>query len=61
MNDVNQRILRNPPYEYRLKDRPGIWLMLIAPGCDLTQATRSVLWTFGSDRVIEVRPLKLRP
>jgi len=45
-------------YEYRLTDNPDSWLVLIAPGCDLEQATRTCHNKFGSDRVIEVRVYK---
>jgi hypothetical protein len=43
-------------YRYRVTDRPQDWLTLIAPGCDLEEARQSLLWQFGPDRLIEVRP-----
>lgn len=42
-------------YEYRLTDNPNIWLILIAPGCDLSQAEQALKNRFGSDRVLMVR------
>ena len=42
-------------FHYRLTDNPDAWLVLIAPGCDLEQATRTCHNKFGADRVIEVR------
>ena len=45
-------------FHYRLTDNPGAWLVMIAPGCDLGQATRTCHNKFGSDRVIEVRVYK---
>ena len=51
-----QRALR--VFEYRLKDNSGAWLVLIAPGCGLEQATRTCHNKFGSDRVLDVRVYK---
>jgi hypothetical protein len=51
-----QRALR--VFHYRLTDNPGAWLVLIAPGCDLGQATKICHNTFGSERVMEVRVYK---
>jgi len=45
-------------YHYRLKDVPGSWLVMIAPGCDLNEARRTVNTKFGKDRVIDVREYK---
>ena len=42
-------------FEYRLTDNPDAWLVMIAPGCELGQATMTCHNTFGPDRVIEVR------
>ena len=45
-------------YEYRLIESPDTWLILIAPGCDLSGATRTCRNRFGVDRVLEVRKYK---
>lgn len=42
-------------YEYRLTDNPNLWLILIAPGCDLSQAEQALKNRFGIDRVLTVR------
>lgn len=44
-------------YEYRLTDNgpDGPWLILLAPGCDLLEAERSLKSRFGADRVQDVR------
>ena len=44
-------------YEYRLSDYgdKGPWLILLAPGCDLAEAERSLRNRFGVDRVLAVR------
>ncbi len=42
-------------YRYRLTDNPAHWLAMIAPGCDLKEAIRSVEGMFGQERVLEVR------
>ena len=44
-------------YEYRLSDNgpDGPWLILLAPGCDLAEAERSLRNRFGADRVLAVR------
>ena len=42
-------------FHYRLTDNPDAWLVLIAPGCDLEQTTRTCRNKFGADRVMEVR------
>jgi hypothetical protein len=47
-------------YEYRLTDNPNAWLVMIAPRCDLDQATRTCRKRFGPDRVLEVREYKTR-
>jgi len=41
-------------YRYRLTDKPGTWLVLIAPGCDLDEARRVLENQFGAERLIEV-------
>ncbi len=41
-------------YEYRLTDKPGTWLTLIAD-CDLTEAARTCRMMFDAKRVLEVR------
>ena len=41
-------------FQYRLTDNPAAWLVLIAPGCDLDEATESLQARFGK-RLIEVR------
>lgn len=35
--------------------RPPRWITMLAPGADLTEATRSARARFGEDRVLEVR------
>lgn len=49
---VEQRL-----YEYRLTDNgpDGPWLILLAPGCDLPEAERSLKNRFGAYRVLAVR------
>lgn len=44
-------------YEYRLTDNgpDGPWLILLAPGCDLAEAERSLKNRFGAGRVLTVR------
>jgi hypothetical protein len=42
-------------YQYRLTDRPDAWLVMLAPGCDLDEARRSLVLRFGAERVLEVR------
>jgi hypothetical protein len=42
-------------YQYRLVERPDTWLTLLAPGCDLADARRSLALRFGPERLIEVR------
>jgi hypothetical protein len=42
-------------YQYRLTDKPDTWLTMLAPGCDLADARRSLVLRFGPERVIEVR------
>jgi len=42
-------------YRYRLDYNPGQWLIIIAPGCDLNEATRCCRNRFGAERVVEVR------
>ena len=44
-------------YEYRLTDNgsDGPWLILLAPGCNLLEAERSLKNRFGDDRVQDVR------
>lgn len=43
-----------PVYRYRLTDKPDTWLILIAPGDDLTEARKVLENQFGKERVIEV-------
>lgn len=42
-------------FDYKLADKPDTWLVLIAPGCDLKEATRTCRLMFGADRVLAVR------
>ena len=42
-------------YHYRLTDRPKDWLVMIAPGCELDEARRSLIARFGSERLLEVQ------
>ena len=42
-------------YQYRLIDRPEAWLVMIAPGCDLDEARRSLIIQFGSERLLKVQ------
>ena len=46
-------------FEYRLTDNPDSWLVLIAPGCGLSEAARTCHKTFGADRVLDVREYKI--
>jgi hypothetical protein len=41
-------------FHFRLADRPDIWLTMLAPGCDLDDARRTLSLRFGEDRLIEV-------
>jgi hypothetical protein len=41
-------------YRYRLTDKPDSWLTMIAPGCDLEEARRTVVLKFGAGRVLDV-------
>ncbi len=45
-------------FRFRLTDRPGTWLTMLAPGCDLEQARRDLVLRFGEARLIEVRESK---
>lgn len=40
---------------FRLTDKPDAWLTMLAPGCDLDEARRSLVLRFGAERLIEVR------
>jgi hypothetical protein len=40
-------------YRYRVTDKPGTWLTMIAPGCDLEDAARDLRGRFG-ERLLEV-------
>jgi len=42
-------------FRYRLVDDPDQWVVLIAPGCDLTDAECCCRNRFGPGRVIEVQ------
>jgi hypothetical protein len=42
-------------YQYRLTDKPDTWLTMLAPGCDLDEARRSLVLRFGPERLIDVR------
>ena len=42
-------------YHYRLTDRPDTWLTMLAPGCDLDEARRTLALRFGPERLVEVR------
>jgi hypothetical protein len=42
-------------YHYRLTDKPGAWLTMLAPGCDLDEARHNLVLRFGPERLIEVR------
>lgn len=41
-------------YRYRVADHPHEWLTLIAPGCDLEEARRTLVGQFGAARLIAV-------
>lgn len=41
-------------YRYRVADHPHEWLTLIAPGCDLDEARRTLVGQFGAARLIAV-------
>ena len=40
-------------FQYRLTDNPDAWLVMIAPGCDLDEATEGLRARFGK-RLIDV-------
>ncbi|MBK5965228.1 hypothetical protein CCR95_14305 [Thiocystis minor] len=42
-------------YRYCLTDKPTDWLVMIAPGCDLDEARRTLVGQFGAGRLIDVR------
>jgi len=42
-------------YHYRLTNKPGVWLTMISPGCDMEMARRAIEDRFGSERVLEVK------
>ena len=42
-------------YRYRLTDRPADWLVMIASGCALDEARRSLIARFGAERVLEIQ------
>lgn len=42
-------------YRYRLTDLPAEWLVMIAPGCELEEARRSLIARFGFERILEVQ------
>ena len=42
-------------YRYRVTDKPNDWLVMIAPGCDLEEARRTLIARFGSERLLEVQ------
>jgi|GEM_PF-1834169 len=42
-------------FHYRITDYPDSWMVMIAPGCDLDEAKRTVNAKFGNDRVIDIR------
>ena len=44
-------------FEYRLTDNPDAWLVLIAPGCDLDEASESLRVRFEK-RLIDVKEYK---
>ncbi len=47
-------------FEYRLTDNPVRWLTLLAPGCDLAEAERSLRDRFG-ERFVSVREWRPTP
>lgn len=42
-------------YRYRLIDRPADWMVMIAPGCDLDEARRTLIAQFGTERLLEIQ------
>lgn len=38
-----------------MPDADPRWLVLLAPGCDLADARRTLDWRFGAERVLDVR------
>lgn len=42
-------------YRYRLTDRGADWLVMIAPGCDLDEARKTLIARFGIERLVEVQ------
>jgi len=41
-------------FHYRLIDTPETWLVLLAHGCNVTEARNVLVQTFGAERVAEV-------
>lgn len=42
-------------YRYLLTDKPNQWLVMIAPGCDLDEARRTLIAQFGLERLLEIQ------
>jgi hypothetical protein len=42
-------------YRYRITDKPNDWLVMIAPGCDLGEARRTLVMRFGAERLMDVQ------
>lgn len=42
-------------YRYCVTDKPQDWLVMIAPGCDLEEARRTLVGRFGAERLIDVQ------
>jgi hypothetical protein len=45
-------------YRYGLLDKPGTWLTMIAPDCDLEEARRSLVLRFGERLTAVVEHLR---
>ena len=48
-------------YYYRVTDKPGTWLTLVCPGCDLEAARHSLTLRFGERLIDLVEHEPLRP
>ena len=42
-------------FRYRVKSKPDSWLVMIAPGCDIAEATHALLAHFQKGQLLEVK------
>ncbi|MBK5966186.1 hypothetical protein CCR95_19390 [Thiocystis minor] len=42
-------------YRYRVIEKPNVWLVMIAPGCDLEEARQTLIGQFGAHRLLEIK------